>query len=190
MQITDTVVFKNLPELRSNSITLRKICVDDASDIFEFASVEEVAKHVLWKPHSSISDTKEVLNSIMDNYRKGNPAPWGITLRGEKKVIGFIGFSYIDFPHRRAEVHFVLSNRYWNRGYTTEALLTVISYGFHSLALNRIEGRCAPENSASERVMKKAGMKYEGTLREQLLVKGKFTDLKIFSILKKEYAPD
>ena len=55
------------------------------------------------------------------------------------------------------------------------------------MILNRIEARCVIENIASARVMEKVGMKYEGILRKCIFMKGKYQDLKIYSILKEEF---
>jgi ribosomal-protein-alanine N-acetyltransferase len=44
-----------------------------------------------------------------------------------------------------------------------------------------------PANIGSARVMEKAGMTYEGTIREQVYVKGSLTDLKMYSILRREW---
>jgi ribosomal-protein-alanine N-acetyltransferase len=53
--------------------------------------------------------------------------------------------------------------------------------------LNRIEARCFLENIASEMVMQKVGMKFEGIQREGLFAKGKYYGLKVYSILRREY---
>ena len=53
--------------------------------------------------------------------------------------------------------------------------------------LNRIEARCMAENVASARVMQKAGMSYEGTLRRRERIKGAYRDMELYSILRDEY---
>jgi ribosomal-protein-alanine N-acetyltransferase len=45
------------------------------------------------------------------------------------------------------------------------------------------------ENVASARVMEKAGMTYEGTLRKREFIKGAYRDIKLYAILKSEYRP-
>ena len=57
------------------------------------------------------------------------------------------------------------------------------------MGLNRIEAKCSVENVGSYRVMEKAGMRFEGVLREQMLKKGTFHDMKMYSILRKEFNP-
>ena len=50
-----------------------------------------------------------------------------------------------------------------------------------------MEARCEPANIGSARVMEKKGMSYEGTIREQMYVKDRYVDLKLYSILKREF---
>ena len=72
----------------------------------------------------------------------------------------------------------------------TEAVRVVIRYGFEVLALNRIQARCKVENVGSWRVMEKAGMTLEGTLREFTLSKGRHLDLRMYAIRRREWTPD
>jgi [ribosomal protein S5]-alanine N-acetyltransferase len=55
------------------------------------------------------------------------------------------------------------------------------------MQLNKIQARCEVNNIASARVMEKAGMQLEGILRQQIFVKGRYWDLKTYSILKEEF---
>lgn len=50
-----------------------------------------------------------------------------------------------------------------------------------------MEGRCDAENIASERVMQKLKMVYEGTLRQSVKVNKAYRDAKVYSLLKEEY---
>ena len=63
----------------------------------------------------------------------------------------------------------------------------IVEFGFDEMNLVRIETRLDSMNVASERVMQKSGLKYEGTLRKKEFLKNKFIDVKYYSILKDEY---
>lgn len=73
------------------------------------------------------------------------------------------------------------------KGVIVEALEQVIKVGFQELNLNRIEGRCSVRNVASERVMQKLKMVYEGTLRQNVKMNNTYSDSKVYSFLKQEY---
>lgn len=179
--------FFDLPELSSERLFLRKIYISDAENIFEYASTENVTKYLSWTAHKTIEDTKEFIYMVTQNYMDGDPSSWAIYHKDDKKVIGTIGFVDYNSEHKRAEVGFALSEKYWNQGITSEALKLVLDFGFNHLELIRIEARCFLPNIASEKVLLKAGFQYEGTLRNQIFVNNKSISLKMFSLLKEEF---
>ncbi|MBN1823259.1 MAG: GNAT family N-acetyltransferase [Endomicrobiales bacterium] len=167
------------PVLRTKRLVLKKIRRSDAADMFEYASNPAVSRFTLWRPHRGISETKRYIGHVINNYRRGVPENWGIYRRS--KLIGTCGFFEMDLENERAEVNYALSADYSGMGLMTEAVKKVMRYGFESLKLRRIQAKCMVQNRASEKVMKKAGMKYEGTLKSFLRVKGKFRDMKLYA---------
>ena len=180
-------IFRNLPVIETKRLKLRKLSMRDAGDIFEYASLPEVAEHVMWDHHRNISDSLHFLRFVTKQYESDAPSPWGIVHKELGKIIGTIGFHIWSLPHGYAEVGYALSKEYWNNGYITEAFKEVITFGFGKMGLQRLEATCMLPNSASERVMVKCGLKFEGILRERLFAKGRFLDLKMYSILKSEW---
>ena len=81
----------------------------------------------------------------------------------------------------------MLNPDYWGKGIATEALTRVLQFGFEELKLHRIEARFIEENKRSLRVMEKVGMTFEGVFREGMLVKGKYVNVGICSILRSEW---
>jgi len=69
----------------------------------------------------------------------------------------------------------------------SEIVDNLFEFGFEKMYLNRIEARCWSENDKSVRIMEKNNMRFEGVLRDQIYVKGKYRDVKLYSILKSEY---
>lgn len=62
-------------------------------------------------------------------------------------------------------IGYCIGKAWWHRGITSEALKAVMDFLFDVVGANRIEARHDPRNPNSGGVMKKCGMKYEGTLR-------------------------
>ena len=174
----------DLPTLSTERLILRPLTLWDAEDMFEYAHQELTTKYLLWHPHTNISQTIEHIAHIKKNYTFGNSYDFAIELKESGKMIGTCGFVYIDEANKNAEVGYVLHPSYWNQGFATEALNTVIKYGFDKLALSRIEARFIAENTASAAVMKKCGMTFEGISKKSLKVKGKLRDIGVYSILK------
>lgn len=179
-------IINNLPALETDRLILRKICLDDAEDIFEVGSCRDVAQYVTWDAHKTIEDSKAFIKSAEKFPEKKQLYPWAIILKNENKVIGGCSFMNWQPEQSRAEVGYMLSKKYWNKGYMTEALREVMKFGFEKMGLNRIEALCTPENTASAKVLEKVGMRLEGLLRQYLFFKGKFWDFNMYSILRNE----
>lgn len=180
-------LFKNLPVLETSRLRLRKLSMRDAGDVFDYASVPEVAEHVTWEYHRNISDSIHYLRFITQQYTDGIPSPWGIIHKEKGKLIGTIGYHVWSIANRFAEVGYALSKDFWNQGLTTEAFNEVIKYGFEHMRLERIEATCKPLNTASERVMVKCNMQYEGIMKKKLFAKGEYHDLKLYSLLREDW---
>ena len=185
MQAKKLKIFVNIPELRTERLILRKITRRDLDDVYEYASDGEVSKYLLWEKHPEKYYTRSYLSLIESKYRKAEFYDWGIELDG--KMIGTCGFSSISCENNSAEVGYVINRAYWGKGIALEALRAVLSFGYDVLGLNRIECRVMSENKGSIRVLEKCAMKFEGVLRQALLVKGVYRDISIYSMLKDEY---
>lgn len=177
----------NLPILETERLLLRSLSLDDAEDLFEYASDPDVSRYNTWTVHKSLDDSKRFLNAIVERYKNHELAGWGIVHKTDKKLIGTCGLSSWIQDQRRAEIGYALSRKYWGKGYMPEAVRPVIAFGFRMMKLNRIEGKCIILNTASARVMEKVGMKFEGVLRQHLFTKGSFYDVKMYSILREEW---
>lgn len=175
------------PMLESSRLRLERITLDNALDIFTYAADAEVSRYTSWEQHRTIEDAHSFINFTMQKYESNQPSDWGIIEKATNKLIGACGWVYINENHRRAEFGYVLSRDYWNQGFMSEAAARILQFGFNELDLNRMEARCFAENTASERVMQKSGMQYEGLLREQMIVKGRNVDIKMYAILKKDW---
>jgi ribosomal-protein-alanine N-acetyltransferase len=185
--ITVKELYQNLPRLETPRLVLRKATKGDVPSIFAYSSDPEVTRYLRWGPHQSLADTEDYVNEVLAEYREGLDGPWLMERRQTNTVIGHIHLMEIDTRHRKAQVGFVLSRGYWNRGIATEALIKVLEYAFGEIGLNRVEGLCISDNRAAARVMEKAGMQKEAELREYLFQKGAFRDFSVYSMLRREF---
>ena len=112
-----------------------------------------------------------------------------IELKETNEFIGLIAMNLGKVNYRIAEVWYKLHPEFWGLGYTTEALLALLEFGFLKLGLHRIEAGCAVENIASIRVLEKVGMTREGRKRKILPIRGEWVDNYIYSILETDFMP-
>ncbi|HAQ07520.1 MAG TPA: hypothetical protein DCR24_08380 [Bacillus bacterium] len=102
-------IYGDLPILKTERLILRKISLDDVRDIHTYASNPEVSKFVSWDTHRSIGATEDYVSFIMELYRKGMIAPWGIEYREDSRLIGTIDFVSWKPEHKTAEIGYALS---------------------------------------------------------------------------------
>jgi [ribosomal protein S5]-alanine N-acetyltransferase len=173
-----------LPLIETPRLLLRRVKIEDAADIFVYASDAEVSRYVGWEKHQTLDDSVQVIQDIMHLYDRGEPGRWGIIHKDNQQLIGMIGFSNWFREYHRAEVDYVLGKTYWGYGLMTEALQSVIRFGFSKMLLHRVEGKCFTENFGSARVMEKCNMIYEGTLRDYVFIKGIYKSMNIYATLR------
>jgi RimJ/RimL family protein N-acetyltransferase len=63
----------------------------------------------------------------------------------------------------------------------------MIAFGFESLGLNKVHAAVFIKNPASDRVIRKIGMKWEGRLREHDLKWGVYEDIDVYGMLAYEW---
>ncbi|WP_088042961.1 GNAT family N-acetyltransferase [Bacillus sp. EAC] len=185
MKIED--IFSNFPTLESERIRLRKLTSHDAESLFNYASNPEVTKYVTWETHHTIEDSKQFINYVLELYKESKIAPFAIEDKSTGKLIGTADFVSWNTNHHNGEIGYVLSPDYWGKGIVPEVVNLLLKFGFNQMNMERIQARCFVENNASERVMQKVGMKFEGISRHAMFIKGQFVDLKIYAIIKNDY---
>ncbi|OMD22883.1 GNAT family N-acetyltransferase [Paenibacillus odorifer] len=171
------------PVLETDRFILRRITLDDAKEIYDYFSKDEVTQYY---DLDSFTDIQQAINLIerWDERFKGKQSiRWGIARREDNIMIGSCG--YHNWAHRnfKAEIGYELSPLYWRQGVMTEVLTAIIAHGFEHMKLHRIEAFYDPANIASKKSLLKAGFKYEGLLRESFFEKGRFVDAEICSLL-------
>lgn len=175
------------PIIETKRLLLRKVTSEDAMSIYKYLSNKEVMKYVGLEPYKSVEDTLDEIAWYQSILEKKTGIRWGITLKGKGEVIGSCGFLNTSSQHYRSEIGFELSNEYWGQGIASEAIQAVIQYGFENFELNRIEALIEPANIPSQKLVKRCGFIREGLLREYEFTCGKFDDLYMYSLLKKDF---
>jgi RimJ/RimL family protein N-acetyltransferase len=85
------------------------------------------------------------------------------------------------------EIGYALVPSERGKGYCTEATQLMVDCLFLSKDIARIQATTHTKNVASQKVLEKVGFKRDGTLRKLALIRGEWTDMFIFSILREEW---
>ena len=156
------MVIDNRGALETKRLVLRPIEASDDTAIYAYSKNPHVGTNAGWKPHESIEETRDVMKAVF----LGKENVFGIVIKDSGVLIGSIGL--VDDPKRDNEkakmLGHAIGEAYWGNGYTTEAALAIIKYGFENLNLDLISAYCYPYNLRSKRVLEKLGFYYEGKL--------------------------
>ena len=154
--------------LKTDRLLLRRFTMDDAEAMYQnWACDPEVTKYLMWPVHNSVSVSQDVLKEWVPTYERNNTYQWAIVVKDESsKPIGSIAVVKQDEVVAMAHIGYCIGKKWWHRGITSEALKAVMAYLFDTAGFNRIESRHDPRNPNSGGVMKKCGMRYEGTMRQ------------------------
>lgn len=177
------VNFNPFPEIKTERLLLRKLTDADTEQIFKLRSDENVMKYIGKKPITTMDEARDWVKLINDSLENNSGITWGICETEKTLLIGTIGLWKIIKENYRAEIGYMLLPQYWKKGFTKEAILKVISYGFHEIKLHSIEAHISPKNIASATVLEKTGFVREGYFKEDFFFDGVFEDTAIYSLL-------
>lgn len=173
-------------ELKTSRLLLRRFTADDAEAMYRnWASDPKVTKYLTWPTHSGPDISRLVLESWVGEYEKENYYQWAIEF--ERQPIGSIAVVNTNDPVGKMEIGYCIGRDWWHLGIVSEALSAVMRFLFEEVGVNRIEARHDRNNPHSGGVMRKCGMKYEGTLRQADRNNQGIVDSCVYGILRSEY---
>jgi ribosomal-protein-alanine N-acetyltransferase len=171
------------PILRTERLLLRELRTGDAEVIFALRSDPEVMRYVSRPLAASITEADEFIRNAHEGRANNDAVVWGITLHGDDRLIGTVAFWRVMKEHHRAEIGYTLLPAHWGKGIVSEALAAILDHGFGVLKFHSVEANTDPDNSASRRVLEKAGFVQEAHFKENWFFNGVFTDSVIYSKL-------
>lgn len=168
-----------------NIILLRAIEMEDSELIRGMFNDPEMEKLVVgWSfPLSKYSQNKW----LEENY-KSQDLRFVIETIDEHEAVGIATLTNIDWKNRHAFHGMKLANvKQRHKGIGTDTVMAIMRYAFDELQLHRLDGSWLQDNMASKAMYQKCGWKEEGVQEEYIFKNGKYHDLVISRILKKEY---
>ncbi len=179
---------KGIQPIETTRLILRRTVREDAEPMFRnWASDPEVTKFLTWPAHSSIAVSEMVIGGWLQEYEKDSYYQWMIVLKELGEPIGSISVVRQNDRVAEAEIGYCIGRRWWHQGIVSEALTAVIEYLFNEVGMNRVAARHDPNNPYSGGVMRKCGMKYEGTNRACDRNNQGICDAAQYSILRSEW---
>ena len=176
--------FQPFPIIETERLILRKLRLEDADDMFSMRSNPIAMQYIPRPIAQKIEDAIELINTINERLEKGEGINLAITLKGEDKCIGLIGYYRTKFEHYRSEIGYMIHPDYHRRGIAYEALMAATEYGFNEMNLHSIEAVINPIKIGSARVLEKANYVKEAYFKENEFYNGKFIDTVYYSKVK------
>ncbi|WP_236636715.1 GNAT family N-acetyltransferase [Exiguobacterium sp. SL-9] len=157
-----------LPTIETERLRLRQLDLTDAGRLFTIFSDSDVLRYYGMEPHTSSSETEQMLAGMIEGVESGAVIRWGIVTKETSDLIGTIGFHNRAPRHRRAEIGYEIHPDYWRHGYATEALQAALTYAGQTGEMERIGAIVFTENIASQQMLEKNGFSREGTLHRYM----------------------
>lgn len=155
----EEIVPHGTAELWTEHLVLRRYRPDDAEQLYEYLGKDpEMQKYSGWNPYATPEMARETVQRFIESYGDEHSYSWVMDVNGDDVVVGTIG-AY-DYSDGCIEVGFSVIPGWQGRGFATEALQKVLEYLTENEGIGCITAWCAAENSASKRVLEKAGMEF------------------------------
>jgi len=163
-------------ELETDRLLLRRLLPEDAEMMYQnWASDPEVTRFLRWEPHKNEAETHELLTAWATLYPNPDYYQWAIVEKATGEVFGSISIynSLLGEPQQKTawpkmnltdgiwEPGYCIGKKWWNKGFTTEALNALVEYWFTNTDSDWLACCHATTNPASGKVMTKAGFVYD-----------------------------
>ena len=132
----------------------------------------------------AVTDTEAFIKSLMDQNENKRDEVFGIWYQEE--FAGLIGFKDTDWINHKTEIGYWLALPMQGKGIMTTCVSFLIKYASAKMGINRVQIKIATGNVKSEKIPSRLSFVYEGIEREGEFLHGKYHDVKIFSLLKKD----
>jgi len=180
----DHVGYEDYIMVKELSVSFRVWRVADAPDLVMAINNRKVLDNLrdgIPYPYTA-QDAVEFITATL-NAEKDSQYAFAITYNGQ--VIGSIGVFRKDNVHRfTAELGYYIAEPYWGKGIMTEAVKQMSAFVFANTDIVRIFAEPYANNTASCRVLEKAGYQFEGVLRKNAIKKGQMMDMRMYALIK------
>jgi len=174
----------------NNDIKLKSIELSDAEILFKTVDANREFLRT-WLPFidyvNKVEDEENFIKILLTPNDVWGEDVFLIYYRESFSGLISLKFNRLDRPNKKAEIGYWLAEAFQGKGIMTECCRRLIEYAFKELDLNRVQIKIASGNMPSIRVAERLNLKFEGVERDgELLVNG-FTDLNVYSVLKREW---
>jgi ribosomal-protein-alanine N-acetyltransferase len=171
--------------IRTEKLILKNLKMKDAAFI-----KKNISKKVIkWLPDIpwpyTLADARKYIRTCLINLKNKKSYDFGIWFKND--LIGTVSLYEVNLKHKRARLGYLLNRRYWGKGFMTEAVLAILYFGFYILHLKKIYTGVVSGNQRSLKLLKRLKFKKDGINRKHFIIRKRFYDEIILSLLKDEF---
>ncbi|GAA4610178.1 RimJ/RimL family protein N-acetyltransferase [Actinoplanes octamycinicus] len=167
------------------AVELRPITVADWPAVHEFARLPEVCRYQAWGPNTA-AQTEVFVREAAGTWGRSPQSRFVFAVVAGGELAGTAELK-LRGPHQ-AEIGYLLHPRFWGRGLATAAGRGMLAMAFGEHRRHRVFATCDPRNEASARVLSRLGMRFEGRMRETILIRDGWRDSDLYALLSHEFA--
>jgi RimJ/RimL family protein N-acetyltransferase len=173
--------------LRTARLTLRPFRPEDAEDLVAITAGPEYRPEFLWAFHD-LDSARDAVRHFCGGEAPEGHAVWNFAIQiGEApRLVGDIQLT-VKRRTYQGGLAYELHPAHWNKGYMTEAIKSVLAFGFAEAGAERIAANADAENIGSWRAMEKAGMRREGLMRHQRHFAGMWRDTVQHAAIREDF---
>lgn len=148
--------------VETQRLYLRRIAVEDDVAMYELDSNPKVHEFLYNKPLTDIEQSREIIRNLHKQYAETGIGRLAVILKETDQFIGWAGLKVEHDVNGRSEfidLGYRFIEKYWNKGYATEATNALLQYGFCVLNFETINAYVCTQHIASRRVLEKCGFK-------------------------------
>ncbi len=152
-----------LNTIETASLRLRPYQREDLDALHAFFTQQEVRRYLLDDEIVSRQWVAEEISGSIASFDRYGFGQWAVFLDPAAPLIGFCGYRFFHQPPER-QLLYGIAPEHWGRGLATEAARAMIRFAFEHLDFESVVASTDAPNTASVRVMEKAGLSFEKRL--------------------------
>lgn len=149
----------------TKNLLLRHLELTDAQAMFIMDSNPNVHNYLWQKPVQQIDEVIKVIDYVQSQYQRNNIGRFATILKETGEFIGWTGIKFVDDHTENGNTNFFdygyrLDERFWGKGYATEATQFWIQHAFNDMKINNLNAYTHYQNEASNHILKKTGFSF------------------------------
>ena len=176
--------------LEGRRVTLRPLTEEDAVDLQEAVQTSrtELKRRFRWGADVLPDGAIRFIRLAAEATTLGRGLTLAVAEARNGRIAGVASLSEASFSEGgTARLSLWVRSERQGKGYATESGKLLTEHAFRRLGLHRIYARIDPVNRPSRKVLQKLGFRYEGCLREDKRLNGRWVDQECWGLLKIEW---